>query len=156
VYVKVTEPEELEAPTVTVTGTVPSNSNGVCATQTLLDLHSTLLEASAPKVTVVAPGVVLNPVPWILTDVAANSGPDVGDTDVTVTAAAADALATAITLNTAAKAAIKATRIDRLRTTIPPIDETFLVGRGVPAPSRVAIPNPTLLVYGSDSQHNRL
>ncbi len=88
--------------------------------------QTTSLAGSAPKSMVVAPGVVLKPVPLILTAISETSGPVVGEIFVTVTAAAAE-LATANMLSSAATAATSVKFLDRWRTTNPPRSD--VVGR---------------------------
>ena len=65
-------------PTVTLTSTVPAAWAGLVAVQLVVVEQDTAVAAPAPKATVVAPGVVLNPVPVIVTAVPPAVGPLVG------------------------------------------------------------------------------
>src|SRR6202035_5677204 len=69
-------------PTVTRTSTEPLPA-GLVALQLVVDEHDTPEPATPPKATVVAPGVVLNPDPVIVTPVPPPTGPDDGDTPLT-------------------------------------------------------------------------
>ena len=69
--------------TVTRTSTVPVPA-GLVAMQLVVLLHCTLGDAVAPKVTIVAPAVMLKPVPVIVTDVPPAGVPVAGLSPVTV------------------------------------------------------------------------
>ena len=74
--------------TVTRTSTVPAAWAGLVALQLVVVAQDTPVAALAPNATVVAPGVVLNPVPEIVTAVPPAAGPLVGAMLLTVGAGA--------------------------------------------------------------------
>ena len=74
---------EVDESTVTVTSTVPVPP-GLVAVQLVVELQVTPVPGFVPKSTVVAPDVVENPVPVMLTVVPPAAGPDAGLMAVTV------------------------------------------------------------------------
>lgn len=77
---------DVAVPTVTVTSTGPAAPAGEVALHEVVNAQVTPVAAASPKSTVVAPAVVENPDPVMVTGVPPAGGPLVGLTDVTAKA----------------------------------------------------------------------
>jgi hypothetical protein len=67
-----------------VTSTVPADSPGEVAVQLVVDEQITAEAETVPKSIAVSPATVENPVPVIVTEVPPETGPEMGETPVTV------------------------------------------------------------------------